>query len=132
MLDLPLSPGSDEQRSREKELLDYYYQVTEKVNPSRAEAFNDPYLSTRITPTNLISGCWEREDIFSLRESLIKVAAYWNQLQQGRTPCPIDFNAEELAAHERERELIEGLSNIVQHLEEEGLIPIGGMVRPEE
>ncbi|GKZ64867.1 phosphotransferase enzyme [Aspergillus niger] len=132
MLDLPLSPGSDEQRSREKELLDYYYQVTEKVNPSRAEAFNDPYLSTRITPTNLISGCWEREDIFSLRESLIKLAAYWNQLQQGRTPCPIDFNAEELAAHERERELIEGLSNIVQQLEEEGLIPIGGMVRPEE
>ena len=63
---------------------------------------------------------------------MIKVAAYWNQLQQGHTSCPIDFNAEELAAHERERELIEGLSNIVQQLEEEGLIPIGGMVRPEE
>ncbi|GCB20818.1 altered inheritance of mitochondria protein 9, mitochondrial [Aspergillus awamori] len=103
MLELSLSPGSDEQRSREQELLDYYYQVTEK-----------------------------REDIFSLRESLIKLAAYWDQLQQGNTPCPIDFNAEELAAHESERELIEGLSNIVQRLEEEGLIPIGGMVRPEE
>ncbi|PYH32967.1 uncharacterized protein BO87DRAFT_407623 [Aspergillus neoniger CBS 115656] len=122
MLELSLSPGSDEQRGREKELLEYYYKVTEK----------DPYLSTRVTPINLISGCWEREDTFSLRESLIKVAAYWDQLRQDDTPCPVDFDVDELAEHERERELIEGLSNIVQQLEEEGLIPIGGMVRPEE
>ncbi|GLA58009.1 phosphotransferase enzyme [Aspergillus tubingensis] len=132
MLEVSLSPGSEEQRSREKELLEYYYKVTEKVNPSRAEAFKDPYLSTRVFPINLISGCWEREDTFSLRESLIKVAAYWDQLRQDDTSCPIGFIADELAAHEHERGLIEGLSNIVQQLDEEGLIPIGGMVRPEE
>ncbi|OJZ91270.1 hypothetical protein ASPFODRAFT_68133 [Aspergillus luchuensis CBS 106.47] len=108
MLELSLSPGSEEQRSREKELLEYYYKVTEKLNPSRAEAFNDPYLSTRVTPINLISGCWEGEDTFSLRESLIKVAAYWDQLRQDDAPCPVDFNVDELAEHERERELIGG------------------------
>lgn len=80
----------------------------------------------------MISGCWEREDTFSLRESLIKVAAYWDQLRQDDTSCPIGFIADELAAHEHERGLIEGLSNIGQQLDEEGLIPIGGMVRPEE
>ncbi|GKZ35825.1 phosphotransferase enzyme [Aspergillus brasiliensis] len=132
MLGLSLSPGSDVQESREKELLDYYYKVTEEVSPSRRQVFSDPHLSTRVNPTNLVSGCWEREDTFSLRESIIKVAAYWNQLHQNGTPCPIDFTADELAAHERERELIEGLSSIVQQLEEEGLIPIGGMLRPEE
>ncbi|RAK92540.1 phosphotransferase enzyme family protein [Aspergillus costaricaensis CBS 115574] len=132
MLELSLSPGSEEQRSREKELLEYYYKATEKVNPSLAEAFNDPYLSTRVTPINLISGCWEREDTFSLRESLIKVSAYWDQLRQDDTPFPVDFNVDKLAEHERERELFGALSNIVQQLEEEGLIPIGGMVRPEE
>ncbi|OJI83259.1 hypothetical protein ASPTUDRAFT_124561, partial [Aspergillus tubingensis CBS 134.48] len=34
MLELSLSPGSDEQRGREKELLEYYYKVTKKLNPS--------------------------------------------------------------------------------------------------
>ena len=132
ILDLSYSPRTDEQKDREEELLNYYYKRSERAKFAQPDALSDPHLSIRLKPITLVSGCWEREDTFSFREALIKLVAYWDQIYPDHTRCPIDFTEEELAAHQCERDLVEGVSTIVQQLEEEGLIPIGGMIRPEE
>ncbi|PYI01878.1 hypothetical protein BO78DRAFT_240590 [Aspergillus sclerotiicarbonarius CBS 121057] len=132
MLELSRSPRTDEQRDREEELLNYYYKIRERANLPHSNALTDPHLSIRLNPITLVPSCWEREDTFSLRDTLIKLVAYWDQIYPGLTPCPIDFTEEELAAHQCERDLIAGVSTIVEQLEEEGLISIGGMVRPDE
>ena len=131
MLELSPNPRTEDQNNQEKELLSYYYQAADAAGLSRAP-FHDPYLSIRVNPITLLSGCWEREDTFSLRQSLISAVAHWEHLCRDYTPCPIDFTAKELEDHERESELISGISGIVSQLDEQGLIPIGGMVPAEE
>ncbi|RJE24397.1 Phosphotransferase enzyme family [Aspergillus sclerotialis] len=131
MIDLSPNPRTDDQSDQEKELLSYYYQAAHAAGLSRTP-FHDPYLSVRLNPIALISGCWEREDTFSLRQSLISVVAHWEHLCPDHASCPIDFTARELEDHERESELISGISGILSQLDEQGLIPLGGMVPAEE
>jgi len=45
--------------------------------------------------------------------------------------CPIDFGEQELAAHSTEMELLHGLGTILHQLNDECLIPLGGMVPSE-
>lgn len=92
----------------------------------------DPYLRVRVGPISLVPCCWDHESLFSLRHALIAVIARWDDIRHGKSPCPIDFTQEELQQHGTEMELIEGVSSIVQQLQDEGLIPLGGMVRPED
>ena len=131
MLELSPNPRTDVQKNQEKEVLDYYYRAAETAGLSRT-ASHDPYFSIRMNPITQISGCWKREDTFSLRQSLISVVAHWEHLYPDNTPCPIDFTPKELEDHERESELISGVAGIVQQLDEQGLIPIGGMVPSED
>ncbi|RAL06576.1 uncharacterized protein BO97DRAFT_474195 [Aspergillus homomorphus CBS 101889] len=131
MLELSPSPRTSQQNLLEKELLKYYYEGTKNANNIRPRVSRNPYLTTRLDPLNLISGCWERQDTFSLREALIKIVALWTRLGYS-SPCPVEFTEEELIEHQNERNLVQGLSTIVQQLADEGLIPIGGMVQPEE
>jgi hypothetical protein len=42
------------------------------------------------------------------------------------------FTDEELILHQNEMELIEGLSSVMHQLQDEAMIPLGGMVRPED
>ncbi|RDW87094.1 uncharacterized protein DSM5745_03736 [Aspergillus mulundensis] len=127
MLELSVNPSSDEQRKQEKELLEYYYAKTNAAGLHRAPS-GDPSLRVRLNPLTHITGCWERHDTFSLRQSLISVVAHWDTLYpDGTIPCPITFTRGDLQAHKLESELISGLAGIIRQLDEH--IPMGGMVR---
>ncbi|KAL2840880.1 hypothetical protein BJY01DRAFT_257223 [Aspergillus pseudoustus] len=124
MLELSPNPLSDEQHNQENELLDYYHKAAKVAALPRPPYQNcDRYFSVCLTPLTL---------------SLISVAAHWDNLDflsddhKTQTPCPINFTSEELQAHERESELISDIAGIVQQLDEQGLIPIGGMVPADE
>lgn len=127
-----LEPLSESSQSKEIPLM-HYRQLARKKNPFRASMINDPLHSTKIKPIQLVPSCWERDDLFSLRNSLISVIAHWNEIVPDATnSCPISFSEEELVLHQDEMELIEGLSSIMHQLQDEATIPLGGMVRPDD
>lgn len=100
----------------------------------KADIFDDRLQSTKTKPIQLVPSCWERDDLFSLRNSLISVIAHWEELAPDSTTktCPISFSKEELALYQDEMDLIEGLSSIMHQLQDEAMIPLGVMVRPED
>ncbi|KAL2862667.1 uncharacterized protein BJX67DRAFT_391106 [Aspergillus lucknowensis] len=57
---------------------------------------------TRCDPIRFVGDTWE-DDILPLRESLIGVEKYWNELGVD-IPCPIHFTDEELRFHEEDGE----------------------------
>lgn len=130
MLEHSITAQSD-QFNREETLLNYYYNAVKEADPLRWTYLTDPLLSVRTDPISLVPGCWDREDIFSLRNALITIIARWGDICQTGIRCPVDFTEDELLQHENEMELIEGISSIMQQLDDQGLIPFGGMVRPE-
>lgn len=134
MLELSVTSQSD-QCTQEKKLLDHYYAAVKKADPLRWKVLNEPFLPVRTDPISLVPGCWNREDLFSLRNALITVVARWNDIghgEKGEKPCPVNFGEEELLQHQNEMDLLEGISTIVYQLQDEGLIPLGGMVRQEQ
>lgn len=130
MLELSASSQSD-QGQRERTLLNYYHNTIQRVNPCRWELLKRPLLEVVTNPLLLMSGCWDRKDLFALRNALIAIVAHWDNLGYGNTPCPLSFSKEELLQHQDEMELLESISTILHELQEGCLIPIGGMVRPE-
>ncbi|KAK2820003.1 hypothetical protein FQN49_007820, partial [Arthroderma sp. PD_2] len=56
--------------------------------------------------------------------------AHWSKLVPNGDPCPVEFTSEELEVHNSELEMIEGLSTVMHQLQDENIIPLGGMVRP--
>lgn len=92
---------------------------------------DDRLHSTKTKPIQLVPSCWEIDDLFSLRNSLISVIAHWEEIAppDASKTCPIRFSEEELALHKDEMDLIECLSSIMHQLQDEAMIPLGGMVR---
>lgn len=131
MLELTASPCPDQKKQEEKMLLEHYCDVTKTNNSIRSQLLNDPLHELKTDPIALVPGCWEREDLFSLRNSLIKVVARWTDPKYKQDSIPVDFGEEELIRHGDEMNLLEGISDIVHQLQEAGLIPLGGMARPE-
>jgi hypothetical protein len=84
--------------------------------------------STKTKPIQLVPSCWERDDLFSLRHSLISVIAHWEEMAPDASKtCPIRFSKEELALRQEEMDLIEGLSSTMHQLQDEAMLPVGGM-----
>ncbi|KAE8353953.1 kinase-like domain-containing protein [Aspergillus coremiiformis] len=127
----PAAPKQSDQYKYEKTLLDHYCDTVKETDPQRRKALCEPLLTVRTDPIRLVPGCWDREDLFSLRNTLVKVVARWDGIGRREKPCPITFTDEELLQHQSEMELIEGISAIMHQLQDEGLIPLGGMVRHE-
>ncbi|CEJ55679.1 hypothetical protein PMG11_01927 [Penicillium brasilianum] len=130
MLELSASSQSG-QGKHERNLLDHYYHAVKESDPVRWEVLADPLLQVKTNPIFMVPGCWEREDLFSLRNALITAVARWDDMGHSETPCPVNFGDEELLKHQDEMDLLEGISAILHQLQEDGLIPLGGMVRPE-
>lgn len=127
-----LEPLSEYAESQEISLM-HYRQLVRRKNTTRADMINDRFHSTKTKPIQLVPSCWERDDLFSLRNSLISVIAHWDEYAPDATKtCPISFSEKELALHQDEMELIEGLSSIMHQLQDEAMIPLGGMVRPDD
>lgn len=132
MLEVPCSEA-DERRQREEELLDYYCRAVKVADPLRWEVDDDPCASFKRRLLSLVPCCWENENMFSLRNTLIEVIARWDEIAGHMgVSCPIHFTDKELLQHQDEMELIEGVSAVMRQLDDAGLIPFGGMVRRED
>lgn len=119
------------QGKHESDLLNHYYNAIKESDPVRWKVLADPLLQVKTNPISMVPGCWDREDLFSLRAALITAVAHWDVIGQRGTPCPVNFGQEELLRHQDEMDLLEGISTILHQLQDDGLIPLGGMVRPE-
>lgn len=122
-------PKIGEEQSQD--LLDQYKGLTETCNPRRWTVVKDGHLSILTEPISLLCGACNREDIFPFRHALITVVANWPKLFPDSSPCPVHFTELELELHGKEMELIEGLEDIMYLRQEENLISLGGVVRPE-
>lgn len=134
--DTPIGDESEHQNSskaiqQDRDVLDHYESLTRTSNPRRWAAMKHDHISVLTKPVSLICGAWTREDVFSFRHALISVVANWDEIAPESIPCPINFSESELELHDQEMELIEGLGTIMHQLQDENLIPLGGMVRPE-
>lgn len=132
-LDTPAqSLESNDSDKEDADMLAIYKQLLKEKDPLRWEILSDPYLPIRTKPLTIVPACWDREDLFSFRHSLISVIAHWDKLVEVCTPCPIEFTEKELEKHNAEMELIEGMTTIMQQLQDERQIPLGGRVRRED
>ncbi|KAE8389535.1 kinase-like domain-containing protein [Aspergillus alliaceus] len=130
MLEISAAEQSD-QYKHEKMLLDHYCDAVKEAGPKHWKVLCEPHLTIRIDPIFLVPGCWDREDLFSLRNALITAVARWDNINHHKNPCPVNLTDEELLQHQNEMELIKGISAVMHQLQDEGLIPLGGMVRPQ-
>ncbi|OJJ95250.1 hypothetical protein ASPACDRAFT_47994 [Aspergillus aculeatus ATCC 16872] len=106
-----------------------YFTKPKSLNPRHGwEALTEPHHKLRMKPTLLLPGCWQRDDLFSLRHAIIAVVAQWDEICQSGIKCPVDFTTHELQQHDEEMELIEGVSLVLRQIQEQGLLPLGGMV----
>lgn len=123
---------ADERTELKKSLLDHYRNAVKTIGPLRWEVLNDPLLGVKINPISLVPCCWDHQCLFSLRNTLVATITHWEDItNHSRLPCPINFTTDELLQHQSEMELIEGTLSIIHQLQDEGLVPFGGMVKPE-
>jgi hypothetical protein len=130
MLELSQNPQAERQVI-EKQLLEFYFEALKSMDPLQWKVLSEPLHAIRTDPISLIFCCWDREDLFSLRNAIIAAIARWDDISDGETKCPIEFSGKELEQHQSEMELIEGISMILHQLHNSGLISLGGMVAPE-
>jgi hypothetical protein len=106
-----------------QDLLGHYKHLTETRNPRHWAILKDHHIFIQTKPVSLLCGAWNRGDVFSFRHALITVTSHWKQIVPDSNPCPVHF---------AELELIEGLGTIMHQLQEKNMIPLDGMVRPEQ
>ncbi|KAL1858489.1 hypothetical protein Plec18170_002688 [Paecilomyces lecythidis] len=134
---------SDEEKAQvdadlENETMHKYYEAqVYKRAPLLWRTLQNKLLSTIREPIWLTSGLWENRDLFFLRRSLLAVATNWEELcrdldQEDIPPCPIKFTEEELKAHAKEEENIDGVGHILTLFRDQGVLPADGMVDPED
>ncbi|KAK8217850.1 kinase-like domain-containing protein [Phyllosticta capitalensis] len=74
-----------------------YQEKTARENPTLDEAFKTPCGKLLQQTVAWASNTWD-EDLIALRQCLIRVARYWNEINE-EIPCPIEMTAEELQAN---------------------------------
>jgi hypothetical protein len=84
------------QGKHESILLNYYYSAIQESNPIRWKVLTDLLLQVKTNPISMVPGCWDREDLFSLRAALITAIARWDDIGHGGTPCLVNFGEEML------------------------------------
>ena len=128
-----LEAASEESNAREgsnrtADLLSHYQNLTRLKNEKWWAAINLHNRSLLTDPVSFLCGAWSRDDVFSFRHALIRVAARWKEIAPATAPCPIQFTENELELHSSELELVEGLGEVLHQLQKDSLIPLGGMV----
>ncbi|KKZ65440.1 hypothetical protein EMCG_08730 [[Emmonsia] crescens] len=131
--------SEDEQRlvdqDLENETIHKYYEAKVfKRAPNHWEVLKHQRdVQLKRNPTWLVTGVWENRDLFFLRQSLIAIAALWDRLQPDETTkSPVSFTREELDLHAKEDENITGVGNMLKLFRDEGVLPVDGMVDPED
>ncbi|KAL4897301.1 kinase-like domain-containing protein [Aspergillus ambiguus] len=90
-----------EQMSRSIILYLYEKQIVKEV-PLLNKVIRFNHGRTRCEPIQFVGDTWD-DDILPLRESLIRIEKYWNELGFN-FPCPIHFTEDELRIHSEESE----------------------------
>jgi hypothetical protein len=84
-------------------------------------------------PVWLVSGVWENQDLFFLRQSLISLAAHWEELfPNNQPPCPIKFTEKDIEFHSKEEENMDGIGHMLALFRDQGVLPVDGMVEPKD
>jgi hypothetical protein len=130
-----LSP--DEQKridqDLESETIHKYYELqTMKRVPLHWDVLENPTVSSLRKPVWLVTGVWENQDLFFLRDSLIELVAKWNEMFGDEIRCPISFSTDELELHAKEAENMDGVGRMLSLFRDEGVLPADGMVQPED
>ena len=127
----PMLPDPKNGGNQHKNVLSHYERLTKTGNPRRWAVLIDDYISILTKPISLVCGAWDRRDVFSFQHALITAIAHWKRIAAESGACPISFTNLEMELHETEMELLEGLGKIMHQLQDENMIPFGGMVQPE-
>lgn len=114
--------------NRTVDLLNHYQCLTKLKNEQRWTAMNIRNKSLTTELLSSLCGAWTRNDVFSFRHALINIAAQWEEIAPATTHCPLLFTEKELELHSSELELVEGLGEVLHQLQNDNLIPLGGMV----
>jgi len=128
---------SDEQKRVDKDLesetihKNYELQTMTKV-PHHWEVLHQASILKLRKPVWLVTGGWENKDLFFLRQSLIALVEEWHEIFGDDTPCPTAFSQEELDLHAKEEENMDGVGQMRSLLQDQGVLPVDGMVQPED
>lgn len=117
-----------EAADRTTDLLSHYQHLTRLKNEHRWAAMTFRSRSLLTKPVSMLCGAWSRNDVFSFWNALIHIAAQWGEVAPVTVSCPIQFTKNELELHNSELELVEGLGEVLHQLQNDNLIPVGGMV----
>jgi hypothetical protein len=111
----------------------YYEVVTAKRNLRHYAALshNSGWKAPHIRPIQAIRGALAETEVFCLRESLMNVVESWPEVQSENN-CPILFTLEEIASHREELENREYVEQLMEEFQNAGLLPIDGVVHPED
>ncbi|KAJ5158394.1 Aminoglycoside phosphotransferase [Penicillium coprophilum] len=109
----------------------YYEAQVYKRSPRFWSVLKDKRISIIRKPVWLVTGVWENRDLFFLRQSLMSLYAHWEELIPGM-PCPIEFTMEDVELHSKEEENINGVGELLTILQDKALLPVDGMVDPED
>ncbi|KAJ5735570.1 phosphotransferase enzyme family protein [Penicillium malachiteum] len=82
-------------------------------------------------PVWLVTRVWENRDLFFLRESLMELVAYWDELFPDVT-YPIEFTREDVEMQAKENENIKGIGHMLTMFRDQAALPVDGMVDPED
>lgn len=112
----------------------YYEVLTAKKNPWYYSAIThrDTWKAPHIGPVKLITGAWESHHFFQLRSSLMAVVDHWDELGPVSINCPIAFSPEERQIHNDEVESRGYVEELIEDLQENGILPADGIVDAED
>ncbi|EFR03942.1 phosphotransferase enzyme family protein [Nannizzia gypsea CBS 118893] len=122
-------------RGLESETIHKYYEaIVCKRSPHHWEVLKEMRdIQLKRNPTWLVTGVWDNRDLFFLRQSLIAIEALWDRLRPDETvEAPFSFTREELDLHMKEDENITGVGQMLKLFRDQGILPVDGMVDPED
>ena len=116
----------------ESETIHKYYEAqVYKRSPQHWASFQQKAIPILRKPVWLVTGAWENRDLFFLRQSLISLAANWDEIfPNDIRNCPISFSNEELELHSKEEENMDGIGQLLTMFRDQGVLPVDGMVEP--
>jgi hypothetical protein len=82
-------------------------------------------------PFCIITGVWENRDLFFLRQSLLSLLAYWEDIFPS-VPCPIRFTRQNIELHFTEEENINGVGQLLTLFRDQAVLHMDGMVEPQD
>ncbi|OKL62703.1 hypothetical protein UA08_01644 [Talaromyces atroroseus] len=115
----------------------YYQELVEKTDPLRHKRVlsNLQEHENRISPMSAIFGGWEKDDMYSLRESLLTMLRSLESKTRGPLPNWLKFDVQTLRSHGMEkfaRQELQLLFGVVQNVQNTWKIPIDGRVPAED